>query len=146
MKYFFLILLSFLMITAWIDFPAPSTSTTHAMEKVVIRDPEGTIPDPASFIRNRLGVDVRPATSEEAKRYGLDSREGIVIVGLYPDSPLEGVGFELNDMILEVEGRPVKGLKDLIDQIMGLKRKQKVIMLGLDHRTGRTGFVQVVVH
>jgi hypothetical protein len=44
-----------------------------------------------------------------------------------------------------VEGQPVKGLKDFMDQIINLKRKQRVIMLGLDHRTGQTGFVQVVM-
>ncbi len=112
---------------------------------VVIGNPEETIHDPAFFIRNRLGVDVRPSTSREADQYGLDSRQGVVVVGVYPGSPLGGAGFELNDMIMEVEGRPIKGLKDFVDQIISLKRKQRVIMLGLDHRTGRTGFVQVVV-
>lgn len=111
----------------------------------VVGDPEETISDPAFFIRNRLGVDVRPATSKEAKRYGLNSGQGMVIVGFYPGSPLSKVGFELNDMIMEIEGRPVKGLKGFMNQIVGLKRKQRVIMLGLDHRTGQTGFVQVVV-
>jgi S1-C subfamily serine protease len=112
---------------------------------VVIGNPEETIRDPAFFIRNRLGVDVRPATLREEDQFGLDSRQGMVIVGLYPGSPLGGVGFELNDMIMEVEGQPVKGLKDFMDQIINLKRKQRVIMLGLDHRTGQTGFVQVVM-
>lgn len=112
---------------------------------VVIGNPEETIRDPAFFIRNRLGVDVRPATSKDEERYGLDSIQGMVIVGLYPGSPLGGVGFELNDMIMEVEGHPVKGLKDFMDQIISLKRKQRVIMLGRDHRTGMTGFVQVVI-
>lgn len=55
---------------------------------VVIGNPEETIRDPAFFIRNRLGVDVRPATSREADQYGLDSWQGVVIIGVYPGSPL----------------------------------------------------------
>jgi serine protease Do len=112
---------------------------------VVIGSAEEMIRDPAFFIRNRLGVDVRPATPKESARYGLPSRQGMVIVGIYPGSPLGGVGFELNDMIMEVEGRPVKGPEDFMDQITRLNRRQRVIMLGLDHRTGMTGFVQVLV-
>jgi len=112
---------------------------------VVIGNLEETISDPTLFIRHLLGVDVRPITSREADQYGLDSRQGVVVVGAYPGSPLVEVGFELNDVIMEVEGRPIKGLRPFIDQIISMRGKQRVIMLGLDHRTGRTGFVQVVV-
>jgi len=112
---------------------------------VLIGNPKEMINDSSFFIRSRLGVDVRPSTSREADQYGLDSRQGVVVVGVYPGSPLVEVGFALNDMIIEVEGKPVKGLKHFMDQIISLRRKQRVIMLGLDHRTGRTGFVQVVV-
>ncbi len=112
---------------------------------VVIGNLEEAIRDPAFFIRNRLGVDVRSVTPKEADQYGLDSRQGLVIIGFYPGSPLGDVGFELNDMIMEVEGRPVKGPTHFMDQIINLRQRQRVIMLGLDHRTGRSGFVQVEV-
>ncbi len=112
---------------------------------VVIGNAEEAIHDPAFFIRNRLGVDVRPVTSREADQYNLDSQQGVVIIGFYPRSPLGDVDFELNDMIMEVEGRPVKGLRYFMDQIISLRHRQRVIMLGLEHRTGRSGFAQVEV-
>lgn len=112
---------------------------------VVIGNPEASIRDPAIFIRNRLGADVRPVTTREADQYDLDSRQGMVITELYPGSLLRDAGFELNDIIMEVEGRPVKDLKHFIEQIIGPGHKRRVIMLGLDHRTGRTGFIQVEI-
>jgi serine protease Do len=112
---------------------------------VVIGNPEASIRDPAIFIRNRLGADVRPVTTREADQYDLNSGQGVVITELYPGSLLREAGFETNDIIIEVEGRPVKNLMHFMEQIVGPRHRRRVIMLGLDHRTGRIGFVQVEV-
>ena len=94
----------------------------------------------------RLGADVRSATSQDFEKYDLDSRRGLVIVWLDPYGTLASVGFEMNDMILEINGKPIVELGKFVDQIRALRPKQRIILLGLDHRSGRTGYVQVKVH
>lgn len=90
-------------------------------------------------------MDVRPATSPDLNRYRLVVRGAVVIMFAYHHGPLASLGFEADDMIMEVEGRPIGGLQDLAEQLLRLRGKRRVLMLGLDHRTGRSGYVQVMV-
>ena len=99
----------------------------------------------ASSVKGRLGVDVRPVTSKEVQRYGLSSQHGVVLICVHPNSPLAGIGFEVNDMILEINGQSINGLEVLLDLVNALRPQQRIILLGFDHQCGRTGYVLVVV-
>lgn len=99
----------------------------------------------ASSINHRLGIDVRPATLKETERYRLDSTQGLVIISLHPNSPLAHIGFEVGDMILKINGRPIDSPEGFMDLINALRPEQQIIILGLDHRSSRSGYVQVVV-
>jgi len=101
---------------------------------------------PATSIKARLGVDVRPITYREVQRYGLDTKQGVVIIWIDPNGPLARVGFEVKDVILEINGRAIGSLEDYVDLVMGSSPEQQIILLALDHRSGRTGYVQVVIH
>jgi serine protease Do len=96
-------------------------------------------------IRNRLGADVRPLNSKEIRRYNLNSNQGIAINWLDPKGPLGEAGFEEGDIILEVKGQPIEDVADFVDIIGTLQSNQHVVMLALDHESGRTAYVQVVV-
>ncbi len=96
-------------------------------------------------IRNRLGADVRPLNSKEIRRYNLNSNQGIAINWLDPKGPLGEAGFEEGDIILEVKGQPIEDVADFVDIIGTLQSNQHVVMLALDHQSGRTAYVQVVV-
>jgi serine protease Do len=97
------------------------------------------------LIKARLGVDVRPMTANDLVRYDLNALQGLVITSVHPGSPLASTGFEPNDVMLEVNGQPIDGLEDFMDLISALRPEQRIILLGIDHRTGRSGYVQVVV-
>lgn len=112
---------------------------------VAIGNPNKIIRDPSFFVRSRLGVDVRPVTPKDADHYNLDTLMGVVIVGVSPSGPMDEVGFESKDVIVGVEGKAIRNPKDFTNEIVKLRGKKRVIMLGLDHRTGRKGFVQVRV-
>jgi len=99
----------------------------------------------AIFLRDRLGAEVRPLTVKEVTKYNLKSRKGVAIVWLDPEGPLREVGFEVGDMILEINGRPIKGLETLVNVAGASQTNQHITLLALDHRTGRTGYVQVKV-
>ena len=104
-----------------------------------------TIRNQAPSVRGRLGVDVRPVTSKEVQQYGLNSQQGVVLIQVDSDSPLAGIGFEVNDMILEINGQAINGLEVFVDLVSALKPQQRITLLGLDHRSGRTGYILLVV-
>ncbi len=99
----------------------------------------------AASVKDRLGVEVRPPTSAEVGKYGLDPNQGVVITWEDPKGPLKEAGFEIGDMILAIDNQPIDSMENFVDLVSLLKPKQKIAILALDHRTGNTGTVQVVV-
>ncbi len=98
-----------------------------------------------SSLKDIMGIEVRPVTKKDVERYGLDSMQGVVIIWIDPDGPLGRAGFEINDMILEINGRAIHDVEDLINGLNSTRRRRRVTLLALDHRTGRTGYVQVLI-
>ncbi|KPK96779.1 MAG: hypothetical protein AMJ95_12330 [Omnitrophica WOR_2 bacterium SM23_72] len=134
--------------TRLIGYEVRATLFAGGKEQTLTIEPENlhkTIRNQAPSVKGRLGVDVRPVTSKEAERYGLNSQQGMVIIQVHPNSPLAGIGFEVNDMILEINGKPIDGLEVFVDLVSALRQQQRIILLGLDHRSGRIGYLQVMV-
>ena len=90
-------------------------------------------------------VRVRSTTAEESEMFDLGTGQGVTIIWLDPGCPLALVGFEVGDMILEVDGEVVEGLKNFVDLFNCPDRHKRVTLLGVDHRSGRRGYVQIFV-
>jgi serine protease Do len=99
----------------------------------------------SASIKDRLGAEVRFVTSKETEKYGLASQQGVVVTWLDPQGPLGQVGFELGDIILQVNGQPIESMESFVGLVSALKPSQKIAVLALDHRSGNTGYVEVVV-
>jgi serine protease Do len=99
----------------------------------------------AASVTERLGAKFRAVTAKEAQQYGLHSGEGVAIVQVDPKGPLGKVGFEVGDIIAAINGQPVEGLEGFDGLVSMLKPGQKIALLGVDHRTGNSGYVKVVV-
>jgi serine protease Do len=99
----------------------------------------------SASVKERLGVEVRPPTSREIDKYGIDQNQGVVITWEDPKGPLKEAGFEVGDMILAIDNQPIESMESFVDLVSLLKSKQKISILALDHRSGNTGTVQVVV-
>jgi len=112
---------------------------------VTMGDLEGATRLLAAAVKGRLGVSVRDVEPEESSRYGLEPGLGAAVVSLEPKGPLAAVGFEVDDLILEINGEPVHGVEGFVELSETLQSGQKTAVLGLDHRTGNTGYVQVTV-
>ncbi len=95
--------------------------------------------------KERLGGEFRAVTAKEAEKYGLDSGQGIVVTEVNAQGPIGQAGFEVGDIILEINSQQIDSLDGLISVINTLKTGQKIAVLVLDHRTGNAGYVQVVV-
>jgi serine protease Do len=96
-------------------------------------------------VKERLGAELRPVTPDEAEKHGLGPQQGVVIAWVDPKGPLGQVGFEVGDVILEINGQPVESMEELSGLVNTVKPGQKIAMVALDHRTGNSGHVEVVV-
>ena len=99
----------------------------------------------AASFRARLGIDAAPLKPKVAQKFGLNTRKGVVLTWVDPSGPLGEEGFEVGDMILEIDGKAVRGLEGLMDLVRHIRPRQRLTLLALDHRTGRTGYVQIRV-
>jgi serine protease Do len=99
----------------------------------------------AASVKERLGAEVRSPSSVEVNKYGLNPNQGVVITWEDPKGPLREAGFEIGDMILAINNQPIESLEGFVDLVSLLKPKEEIAILALDHRTGNTETVQVVV-
>jgi len=86
-------------------------------------------------VRGYIGITITDiANQEQMKKYNLDKPEGVLINGLQPNSPAKEAGLEPGDVIIEVDGLPVKRSNQLQSRIAskdpGDKVKVKVLRDG----------------
>jgi serine protease Do len=99
----------------------------------------------AAEVKERLGAEVRSPSPEEVEKYDLKAHGAVVISWLDPQGPLAEAGFELGDIILGVNGQPVVGVESFGYLVSTFKPKERISVLGLDHHTGNTGTIFVIV-
>ncbi len=99
----------------------------------------------AAALGERLGLEVRPVTPAEVQKYGLSSSQGVVITRVDPKGPFGQAGFEVDDMILQVDNLPIIGLDGFVSVMSALKPNQKISVTALDHRTGNVGTIMVTL-
>jgi serine protease Do len=109
----------------------------------------GNLADSAKLLsvsaKERLGGEFRSVTAKEAERYGLDAGQGVVVTEVDPKGPIGEAGFEVGDIILAINNQQIDGLDGLVSVVNTLKTGQKIAVLALDHRSGNSGYAQVVV-
>jgi serine protease Do len=99
----------------------------------------------AMAVKERLGAEVRTPNTLEVNKYDLTPNQGVVITWLDTKGPLKEAGFEVGDMILAIDDQPIENMEGFVNLVSLLKPEQKISIAALDHRTGNTGMVQVVV-
>ena len=62
--------------------------------------------------RGRIGVDVTPLTRDLAEAFGTSAESGVIVVEVEPGSVAEVAGIQLGDILLAIDGRPVRGVSD----------------------------------
>jgi serine protease Do len=99
----------------------------------------------SASLKEKLGAEVRTTTQKEADRYQLDPSQGIVITKVEQSGPLGKAGFEAGDMVLEINGQAIIGIEGFVELVSSLKKSQRITLLALDGKSGKTGYIQVVV-
>jgi serine protease Do len=106
------------------------------------RHQDAAIMSAASLI-DRFGAELRLVNAEEAEKYNLNFPHGAEIAWLDPTGSLAEVGFEVGDIILEINGQAIESEEGFLDLLKSLKPHQLITFLALDHRSGHTGYVQI---
>ena len=99
----------------------------------------------SASVKERLGVELRPVTPDEVNKYGLDPQQGVAITWLDSKGPLGQLGFEVGDIILEINGQSVESVEDISALMSTVKPGQRIAVFALDHKSGNAGYVEVVV-
>jgi S1-C subfamily serine protease len=81
----------------------------------------------------------RPVSTEETTTYELAPHLGGTITRVQPTSVLGRAGFEVHDILLAINGHPLTGVDSLAELTSELQPPQRLIILGLDYRSGETG-------
>jgi serine protease Do len=76
-----------------------------------------------------IGLRVQRITPEAARRLGMNSTKGVIVIEVQPGSPAEQVGLEPADVIREVNQRPVNNVKDFQLALRQGRRGDRILLL-----------------
>jgi serine protease Do len=80
--------------------------------------------------RTRLGIDAENVDGEFGNYFGAPEGEGILVRGVFPDTPAAKAGLKAGDVITSVNGERIRSVGELRSKMME-KRDDKSIKLGL---------------
>jgi serine protease Do len=127
------------------DFPSliADTPPGHRVTLKIIRDKKeqiasvkiGELPEDSDAVQKtesrdpEIGVRVQRITPEAARRLGLSSTKGVLVVEVQPGSPADQVGLEPADVVREVNQRPVNNVSDFERAVRQGRRGDRILLL-----------------
>ncbi len=94
-----------------IGFAVPSNTLKQILPQLV---------ESGKVRRGYMGVNIRNLDFDAVEAYGLDSTNGALVINVLPGQPADKAGLRPEDIILEVNDRPIKNTRALIDYVSGL--------------------------
>lgn len=95
-------------------------------------------------VRKKLGMEVKEISIMEARRKGLEKREGVLVTKVDPQGPAGRAGIEPGDIIYQMKNQPIRGLNDYLRTLAKIQPGEEVMLLLRDSRTGDIGYLTVV--
>jgi len=75
-----------------------------------------------SVARGWLGVQMQPITPALAKAMGRSDHDGVIVDKVEPDSPAASADLRQGDLVIALDGKPIKGSRDLAITVAGLQK------------------------
>jgi serine protease DegQ len=94
-----------------IGFAIPASSAKQVMEQIIAT---------GSVTRGWIGVEAQEITPEIADSFGLSSTNGVLIASVLPGGPAQKAGLRSGDILVAIEGRPVKDPNSMLDLVAAL--------------------------
>jgi serine protease DegS len=91
-----------------IGFAIPISLALNIMQQII---------DFGKVTRGWLGVEGTEITAQAAMATGDPGIKGALVVGVFINSPADMAGIRSGDIVVAVNGKPVVGIRDLLDQI-----------------------------
>ncbi len=70
-----------------------------------------------SVTRGWLGVGIQDLTPELAEYYGIENKKGVLVAKVFEGDPADKAGIKANDIIIAVDGKPIKTSRELTGTI-----------------------------
>jgi serine protease Do len=103
-----------------------SVGIAFAIPAETVKTVVAQLREKGSVLRGWIGVSVRPITPDLAQELNLKRTEGAFVAEPQPNSPAEQAGIQRGDVILSVNGTPVKDSRDLAKRIGNMSPGTKV--------------------
>ncbi len=94
-----------------IGFAIPASSARNVMEQII---------QTGSVVRGWIGVEAREITPEIAESFRLSSTNGVLIAGVLRGGPAERAGLKPGDVLVAIEGGPVKDPNSMLNLVAAL--------------------------
>ena len=85
---------------------------------------------PRSSSGPRLGIDAENLSGEFGNYFGAPEGEGILVRGVFPDSPAAKAGLKAGDVITSMDGERIRSIGELREKLVE-KKEEKSVKLGL---------------
>ncbi|MEZ8825255.1 outer membrane-stress sensor serine endopeptidase DegS [Vibrio amylolyticus] len=108
--------------TYGISFAIPYKLAYKIMNKIIA---DGRV------IRGYIGIDGQDINSVTSRLLGNEHLGGIVVLGVDPNGPGAGAGFEAQDIILRIDGNKINGRQSVMDIVTDLRPGTEVEVLVL---------------
>jgi serine protease DegS len=109
-----------------IGFAVPIALAQGVMEQII---------EHGEVIRGWLGIETRDISRDIAKAIGLGATPGVLVAGVFDDSPAGLAGLKAGDIITHVSSRAIGDSHDLLDKVTAIPPGTEVEIRGL--RDGR---------
>jgi serine protease Do len=100
-----------------IGFAIPTELARHVMESLIT---DGVV------TRGYLGVMIQDVTPDLAREFGLKGRKGALIGDVLSGTPAAKSGLESGDVVIELDGKPVEGSRELRLHVARLRPGERV--------------------
>lgn len=117
-----------------IGFAIPIHVAKQIMEQII---------QSGSVTRGWLGVSMQDMTQDLAESFGLDSPIGALVASVLRDGPADKAGIKPGDIIIAVEGKPMKNSSDMLNRVAALSPNDKVAVTVIRNKQEKT--IQVTV-
>ncbi len=107
-----------------------SVGIAFAIPAETVKSVVAQLKDKGSVSRGWIGVQIQPVTSDIADSLGLKGKQGALVAEPQKDSPAVKAGIEAGDVIVSLDGQPLKDARELSRKI-GSMAPGATVKLGL---------------